>query len=521
MRLDTVIRNARIHTMDRDRPRARSVGILHGRIVGFDEEIAGLPATRTIDAAGSAVVPGLNDAHCHTTWFGLGLSEINVGDVGALPDLYARLRAGAGSSPASEWIIATGFNHYGFGGEIPAIAELDQLSGGRPLVLKMTSGHALIANTRALELAGIGLPSFVPPVGGVVRRDGDGRPNGVLEETAQDLVLDLVRPYAVETIVAALDAATAIYAREGITSFTEAGIGSGMIGHSPLELAAYQQAVETGRLHARAQVMPTYPSLSSLAGHAADGIGVGLPLGIRSGFGDDRLSFGPVKMFFDGAITAATAAMTEPYTHAPHVHGYLTDDPEVLATRAADAYRLGWSLAIHAIGDAAIDAAIDAIDGARARYGGRRIPSRIEHGALIRPVQLRRIAQAGIAIAPHPSFFATMGDLSIRNIGPEREQYFYRVQSLLRCIESYVTRATGSGAVVGPHERLTGDDALRLYTEGSARATGLDSVKGTLAPGKLADLVLMSDAPADVEPGAIHAIEVRATMVGGEFSFEG
>jgi predicted amidohydrolase YtcJ len=540
MKLDTLITNARIETLDTSRPAARAMGVLHGRIVGFDSDVSDLPARRVVDAAGSVVVPGFNDAHCHTAWFGLGLNDLNMEGVATISEVMSRLAAGAAALAPDAWVLGTGYPSADFGGRFPDIDDLDRISGGRPLVLRSYSGHSLVANSRALELGGVLRAGFTASTGGVVHRDEHGSPTGVLEEKAQNLVLDLVRPYPRETLVDALDRATAVYAQEGITSFTEAGIGAGMIGHSPVELAAYQQALESGRLRARAQVMPTFDSLSALHANDSDGIGVGLALGARSGFGNDRLSLGPVKMFFDGGITGETAALTAPYSHK-HIHGYLTDDPAQLVALAGSAGASGWSLAIHAIGDAAVDAALDAIDAARARRPVTALPDRIEHAALVRPDQLDRIRRAGVAVAPQAAFFPSTGDVMLRNIGPDRARYFYRAQSFLdagvvmagssdrpctnltalQCIESYVTRATGSGAVSGPDaEKLSGESALRTYTQGSAAATGRADRVGTLAEGMLADFVLLSDSPSTVEPHAISSIEVRATAVGGDFTFD-
>ena len=296
MRLDTIIRNARIHTMDgEDAPAPEAVGIAGGRIVAFDDELEGsyAAAGEVVDAAeltGGAgvptVVPGFIDAHCHTTWFGLTLASVDVENCpGGLEEVYDRLAAAAEKLPDGEWVQATGYSHHDYAGAYPDIAVLDRITGGRPLFMRQVSGHSAIVNTAALRAAGMLEPGYTDPPGGKVVRDAAGNPTGLVEETAQTQVQDLIRPYSVETIVNALDLATAYYAKEGITSFGEAGIAAGWIGHSPLEVYAYQQARQTGLLRARAQLMPVIDALHPIHGHAADTPELGLDLGMVTGFG--------------------------------------------------------------------------------------------------------------------------------------------------------------------------------------------------------------------------------------------
>ncbi len=243
MKLDLVVRAAEVLTMDAARPTARSVGVLAGRVVGFDEEIVGVGAERTLDFGEAVVTPGLVDAHCHTVWWGLGLAAIDLDQACGLEELYTLVEAEAARLDAlgdpDGWVHGTGFNQVHHGGSFPDIARLDAITGERPLYLRHASGHASITNTATLRLAGALGSGFEDPAGGVVVRDAHGRPTGVVEEAAQGLVQALLLPYSIERLVEAIDAATTRYAAEGITSFNEAGVGGGWIGHSPVELAAY------------------------------------------------------------------------------------------------------------------------------------------------------------------------------------------------------------------------------------------------------------------------------------------
>ncbi|WP_411731778.1 amidohydrolase [Paeniglutamicibacter sp.] len=544
MRLDLLVRAGTILTMDDARPTAREMGIISGRIVGFDEDLAGCTADRTEDFGDACITPGFIDAHCHTTWWGLGLSALDLSEARGLEELYALLEAEMHrlAPKPGVWLNGTGFNHKNHEGLFPDIKRLDAITGDRPLYLRHVSGHASITNTATLALAGALEPDFANPVGGAVVRDGQGAPTGLVEEAAQGIIQKMLLPYSVDQIVGALDAATDRYAAEGITSFTEAGIGGGWIGHSPIEITAYQQALAAGKLHARAQLMPALDALRGQESHAEDahgtGIGLGLDLGIRAGFGNEHLSLGPVKVFMDGSLLGATAAVTEDYCGHQHNTGYLLDDPQSYRERIAAAYRAGWPVALHAIGDAAIDLAIEIISGLQEKHGPNALPNRIEHFGIARPDQVEAVALHGIAVTPQASFIGPLGDQFAKLVGPEREGWLYRGQSLLeagvlaagssdlpvadnnvrRAMASAVDRKTEQGKILGgAAECLSPLEALRLYTVNAAKATGLFADRGSLARGKLADFVVLSESP--LRATDIAALQVLGTFVGGKASY--
>lgn len=547
MRIDLIVRAREIITLNPGRPVAAAVGILHGRIVGFDEELDGVSADRTLDLGDAVATPGLIDAHCHTAWWGLGLSAVDLSAARGLDELYALIEAEVlrleRAGDADAWVHATGFNQSHHGGEFPDIERLDALTGERPLYMRHTSGHASITNSATLGLVGALDPAFVDPVGGVVVRDRSGRPTGLIEEAAQGLVQALLLPYSSERLVAALQAATERYAAQGITSFTEAGVGGGWIGHSQVEVAAYQAAVDAGKLAARAQLMPAIDALKLISGHAADfgaaGTGVGLDLGVRAGFGDDMLRFGHVKVFLDGSLLGATAAVTETFCGHEHNTGYLLDEPESYRERALGAYRAGWPLALHAIGDAAIDLALDLIAEAHETYGRRDVPCRIEHFGISRPDQLERAGALGIAVTPQAGFIGPVGDQMAERVGAERAGWLYRGRSVIdagitlagssdlpvadnnlrRGMQSAVDRLTDAGQVLGEAEAISPEEALRTHTEWAARACGLLGDRGTLEVGKLADITVFSDSP--LTAPSIADLGIVLTVLGGEVSFDG
>ena len=544
MKIDLIVRAREILTLDESRPVATAVGVEGGRIVGFDRELDGVEADRTLDFGEATVTPGLIDAHCHTAWWGLGLGAIDLSQARGLDELYGMIEAKVAelAGDPDAWVHGTGFNQAHHGGEFPDIAKLDELTGDRPLYLRHTSGHASITNTATLRLVGALDSGFENPTGGVVVRDASGAPTGLVEEAAQGLVQALLLPYSTEQLVSALDAATSRYAAEGITSFSEAGVGGGWIGHSPIEVAAYQAAADRGSLHARAQLMPAMDALRPLTGHAADfaheGEGAGLDLGIRYGFGDDLVRFGHVKVFLDGSLLGATAAVTEDYCGHDHSRGYLLDAPETYRERALGAYRAGWPLALHAIGDAAIDLALDLIEEATEKYGARAVPCRIEHFGISRPDQLERGGRLGVAVTPQAGFIGPIGDQMADMVGVERENWLYRGRSIIdagmilagssdlpvadnnirRGMQSAVDRTTDSGKLLGAGEAITSEEALRTHTEWAARATGQIADKGTLERGKLADFTVFSASP--ITAPNIAELDIVATIVGGTLSYD-
>ncbi|MBT2586414.1 amidohydrolase [Arthrobacter sp. ISL-95] len=538
MLVDLLIRNAHILTQDPSRPVAESLLIHDGKIldVGPDAGVAAL-AARTIDAEGATIVPGFNDVHAHSVWFGLGLMEAGLGAVKNLEDVYDVIGNAAVSLGTDEWVVASGFSPLLLDGEQPDRDRLDAAAGGRPVWIKHSSGHACTLNGVALaliEAEGADLRAEVD--GGAVVMGPDGRPTGLLEENAMRLVQDLLLPYPLETIERALDLATTHYLSEGITSVTDAGIAGGWIGHSPQEFAAYQNAKDKGLLSVRMQPMVVLDALRPLQGHATDAVTKGLDTGIRTGLGDDWLRLGPVKIFSDGSLLGSTAYVTEEYVGCTHNHGYLQMDADKLRDAALKAYSSGWAVAMHAIGDHAIDHAIDILTEAQETFGLNALPNRIEHGGVVRPDQLDRIAAAGIVLVPQPHFITEFGDGMARLLGPKRTPWSYPGKSLLDrgvvlpgssdrpvsngrpldVMQSFVERLTPSGEVYGPAERITAAEALAAYTTGSAAATGAEGIKGRLSPGYLADLVFLDQDPTTVKSSAIGATQVLATMVGGD-----
>ena len=523
--LDLRLTNATFLTMDPSHPVAHQLGLWQGRIVGVDDAVSALPARRVIDLAGATVLPGFIDAHVHLAWAGLRERSPDISRATGVDQVLDVVREAVLRVPVGEWVDVVGYDQRRLGRHLTA-AELDRVAAGRRLFVIHDSGHACAVNTAVLEL----LPASV-------RHD-----HGVLTEGGMAAVRALRMPYSIAELVEAIELAGRTCLREGVTAVAEAGLGGGLVRHSPVELAAYQQALDTGRLPVRVQAMVAADALRPRAAHPGDGLNQALDLGLRTGLGGDRLSIGALKVFTDGGMMARTAALTEPYVaSADGVGGVgglgeLYADPEVLRTQIVDGHRAGWQLAIHAIGDRALDVTLDAVEQAQREQPRPGARHRIEHAGLVRPDQLARFAELDLTAVVQPSFLYWFGDDYSAIMGERRAPWLYRgrgflehgirlvgssdrpvtVGAPLQAIQFLVERTSRTGQVIGPDEGISVDAALRAYTAEAARACHWEHILGRLTPGKLADLVVLAEDPRQVAVDRIADIAILATLVDGE-----
>ena len=547
---DLALVNANVLTMDPGRPRASAVLLAGGRIeavAGRADQLnparlkaAGISGGHVVDLRGATLLPGFHDAHNHMIGFGRSLAEVNISSppIGSLDELYAAVARRAEVTAPGDWVIGSGYDQNKLGAH-PHRDGLDRAAPGRRVWLRHTSGHMCVVNSPVLAALGLDAAATDVP-GGRVATDADGRPNGLLEERAQTLAGMLVYPFPVAELADAVDRAGAHYLTEGVTGCTEAGIGGGWVAHSPAELAAYQAARDQGRLHVRVELMIASEVLHGLGAHPDDGLERGLDLGIRTGFGDDWIRIGAVKIFADGSLVGRTAALYDEYDGPGHGHGYLQADAADLQATIIAAHRSGWQVATHAIGDRAIDVALEAYARALAHYPRPDPRHRIEHFAVVQPRQVAQAAGLGVIAVPQGRFASELGDGMLAAVGPGRHDWLYRQRSLLEAgmvlpgssdrpvvagapllsIADMVTRRTASGAPFNPGEAITAAQALHAYTFGSAYASRQEHVKGSITPGKLADLVVLSEDPTAVSPDRIGGLQVLATIVDGRCRYD-
>ena len=515
--LDLRLTNATFLTMDPAHPVATELGIWKGRIVGLDEAVSALPAREVVDLAGATVLPGFIDAHVHLVWSGLRERSPDVSAARNVEEILDVVSRAVARVPVGEWVDVVGYDQRRLGRHLTA-GELDSVAAGRKLFVIHDSGHACAVNTAVLEL--------LPPS---VRHD-----DGVLTESAMAAVRSLRMPYSVAEMVEAIEVAGRRCRSEGITAVAEAGLGGGLVRHSPVELAAYQQALDAGRMPVRVQAMVAADALRPVAAHPGDGLARAVGLGLRTGLGGDRLSIGALKIFTDGGMMARTAALTEPYVGSAG-SGELYAEPDELRAQIVDGHRAGWQLAIHAIGDRAVDVALEAVEQAQRECPRPDARHRIEHAGLVRSDQLARFAELDLTAVVQPSFLYAFGDDYSAIMGEHRAPWLYRgrgfldhgvrlvgssdrpvtVGAPLQAIQFMVERASNTGQVIGPDEGIPVAAALHAYTVEAARACHWENALGSLTAGKLADLTVLAEDPRRVEPARIGAIEVLATMLDG------
>lgn len=524
--------------MDETRPYASKLGVWNGFIFGLDEEIEGCRAHRYVDAKRAVITPGFYDVHNHMAAYGQRLQEIDVSQFDNLDDLYAEVRARA-EATEDEWITGSGYDQTQLGAH-PTRIDLDRAASGKKVMLIHRTSHMLVASTPVFEAVGAINPNYQTPPGGEIERDENGRPTGLVSEQAMRDFRNLRKPVPLSKLRQSLELASKKYASEGITSVSEAGIGnSSIVGSSPVELAAYQQGHDNHEIHVRTQLMIAMDNFHSLSTGEGDGFSQGLDLGIRTGFGSDRLSIGPLKMFTDGALTSRTAAMTQNFCGHDH-SGMMQFKKEELAEIATHAHTAGWQIAMHAIGDEAVDVALDVFQIATQSSQGKNRRHRIEHASVVRPDQLERFVKQGIIPSPQGQFVYELGDNVREVLGENRVEWTYRAKSFLdnglplpggsdrpvvsdgsplSAIQAMVSRRTINNELFSPQECITAYEALKSYTLGSAYASHEEHVKGKLRRGYYADFAVMEYDLTSVNANRIAQIPILATYLGGETTF--
>jgi predicted amidohydrolase YtcJ len=526
MKLDLVIDNARAHTMDPLHPVAARLGIWRGRVAGLDEDVDVDDAARVVDAGGRTVLPGFVDCHTHLVWQGLALGTVDISASRSVEHALGVIRAAALRSP-SGWLDVSGYDQRPLGRHLEA-ADLDRASPGRKVYVTHFSGHACVVS--GAVLAEIPEQELTHP--GVVRGDRN-EPNGLFLENAQEVARRRRLPYSHDEICAALRRSGALCAAQGVTFCAEAGTGAGMVNHSPVEPAAYQAMSESGELAVRVQLMVAGDFLHETGLSVAGGPTLGLDLGLRTGFGGERLSLGAAKFWLDGGLSSRTAALCQPYAGSGE-KGFLTERLEDYRSAVVACHAGGWQIALHAIGDLAIDIALELIEESTARHPVANPRPRIEHCGLVRPDQLARLARNAVVAVVQP-FLRHFGDDYAAIVGPQRAGWLYRGRSFLdngvvvagssdrpvtpgaplAGVSFMVSRRCLSGTVLSGAEALSVAESLYANTVAAAYACRAEGDVGSLSVGKQADLVVLDADPFEVAPADIADIPVAATMISG------
>ena len=515
-----LLHNARIATGLPQHPWAKVLAIADGRIIALDQEAepwGEMPGAASEDMEGELIIPGITDAHLHLMWYALGLRELDLRDLSRAETLE-RVAQRADELPQATWITGRGWDQNIWDNtRFPTAAELDRAAPHHPVALNAKNGHALVANSAAMAAAGISAATADPPHGRL-SRDERGQPTGVFFEEAIALISEALPSPDFDTLVDLFDEAQRDLLALGITGVHD-------VDGSPA-FAAEQALKQQGRQRVR---IVKYVRIEALEGLLATGF--------RSGFGDDMLRFGGLKLFADGALGARTAAMFAPYTGEPDNTGILTLDVDALLETAQRAARGGIALAIHAIGDRTNHLVLDVLEAVRSIDPTLR--HRVEHVQLINEEDQRRLADGGFVASMQPTHAIHDMEMADRYWGTRtRHAYAWRTLQTAGAqlafgsdapIEVFdpflglyaaVTRRSetdGHPSPEGwhPEQRLTLHEALRAYTHGAAYAAGLEGRLGLLMPGYHADLVVLDRDIFSLPPEALLETRVKRVMVGG------
>jgi predicted amidohydrolase YtcJ len=529
---DLIITNAKIWTVDRAQPRAEAVAIFRDRIiaVGGNSAIEAWrgPETRVVDAGGHLLLPGFNDAHVHFVSAGIELDSVQLNDATSKEEFARRIAERARMTRKGEWILGGDWDETKWDPPVLPTKELiDSLTPDTPVFLSRYDGHMVLANSLALRLAAITAKTADPP-GGVIVRDAQGNPTGALKDAAMDLASKAVPPLSREQRSQAVRRALAHAASLGVTSVQH-------MNPDYADIAVYNEMLERGELTTRIYAAPLIA-----------GVDDQVKIGIRHAFGGPYLRIGAVKAYADGSLGSRTAYFYEPYLDQPGTRGLLADGMHpisLMRDRMLKADAAGLQLCTHAIGDEAISMILDLYSDVVKSGGERDRRMRIEHAQHMADKDFDRFRELQVIASVQPYQAIDDGRFAELRIGHDRASRTYAFRTFLEhgvrlafgtdwdiaplnpmlTLYAAVTRATLDGKNPNgwfPEQKLTITEAIEAYTMGSAFAEFQENEKGSITPGKLADMVLLSQDILSIDPEKIRDIIVLKTFVGGKLVWD-
>lgn len=536
---DLLLVNGRIRTFNAHDLTASAVAIKDGRFaaVGSDDDVRGLAGLGTTieDLHGATVVPGLIDAHNHLIMTGLVLGQLQRYDCRSMEQILDRVADRARATPPGTWILGRGWDESLLAERRhPTREDLDRVAPAHPVVIHRV-WNKLAANSMAMRLAGVTGATPNPSAGqaysGSFDRDGQGEPTGLFRDRAKDLITAAV-PEATDTeLVAAIERACRAYNALGLTGVAEPGL-------YPREVRAFTRAKREGRLTVRTEMLLAGWGFGPAAEEALlrtrfDSVGV------EGGFGDEMLRLEGVKFMPDGGVGDRTARMFAPYLGEPENRGTWVVDPERLTESIRWVHDLGFSIDTHTCGDEAQEVTVRAYSAAQLANPKPWLRHRVHHAYFPTAEAMRLMAKHGIPAVVSNPFIANLGESFVASLGEERAARAMPMRAYLDAgvplagssdsavsdcnpwvgIGAAVTRTTVAGRVLGAEQRITVREALRSYTIGGAYATGLERIRGSIEPGKLADLITLLVDPLEVPANDLTAIRPTGTMLGGRWVF--
>ncbi len=528
LKADLIVTNANVRTMDKSNPTAQAFAVLSGRIVavGNSAEIKQLagPQTKTMDAGGKLVLPGFNDAHVHFLDGGAGLSSVDLRDAKTPAEFVERIKNFAAKLPKGRWIQNGNWDHENWTpNNLPTAAMIDAATPDNPVFINRLDGHMALANSAAMKLAGV--DNRTKDVeGGEIVRDADGNPTGVLKDAAMNYIYKVIPPFTFAEKTEYLGAATDYAASLGVTSVQDMSAGT--------DVGVYQELLSQGKLKTRVYAVSTLSDWQRWQ-----------KAGVRSAFGDSMLRVGGLKGFADGSLGSTTAWFYEPYLDKPDSKGLASDEIPQMYDNVAGADKANLQIMIHAIGDRGNDEVLKIYERVAAENGARDRRFRIEHAQHLNEGLIKRFAAGKVIASMQPTHAIDDGRWAYKRLDEKRLKGTYAFRSLLDTgvvlafgtdwfvaplnplfgIYAAVTRRTlddknPNGWI--PEQKITVEESVRAYTVGSAYAEFQENVKGTIAVGKLADFVVLSDDIFAINPVEIRSAKVLTTVVDGKIVYQ-
>lgn len=524
---DLCLMNAHVITVVPDTPTGEAIAIKGNRIlaVGSNEEIEKLIGkdTKTLNIQGYNVIPGLIDSHMHPGMYGIAKTGVGC-DTSSMTELLERINRRASETPSGEWVIGFGLDDVRLG-RYPSLRELDEASPENPLYIERRDAHIGIANSLALERAGIDESTPDPPHG-KIDRDANGKPTGVLRESAKDLVYEKTPEPTLEDYKKGLELVMKEFLTLGITT-----IHASMTGAK--EFRAFQELRQEGRLPLRVCI--------HMSGDDEGILEALIATGVQTPFGDDWLKITEIEWIFDTSTSGRTAAYYEPYIGEPDNTGILLYDQDDITERVKKAHDAGLRVGLDGIGDRGIDRALDAIEAALEEHPRDDHRHRIEHCCYATPAIQSRLKELGVINASATGFLHDLGDAYQANRGEDAMQWMWPHRSLIDkgipapghsdcpiCspnpwlgIYGMVTRKTSSKQVLHAEEGVTPLEAIRAYTQLGAYSAWEEKEKGTIEAGKLADIVVIDKNPLEIPEDELKTTKTLLTIVGGKVAYDG
>jgi predicted amidohydrolase YtcJ len=530
---DLVLLNGKIVTIDSENTVTEAVAVKNGIIlaVGPSSDIRNIVGekTQTIDLKGKTILPGFIDTHSHPGVAATVFLQINCisPPTKTITEILEKVKEAASNVTPDEWIRGINYNQLKLEEKRHITREeLDAAAPNNPVVITRLTGHMYILNSLAIKEAGI-TRDTPDPDGGKIERDQTGEPTGLLHGNAGELVLNKMPPFSVEEIKWGLRKVFDQYSEWGITTVHDPGT-------TALDLRAYKELLDEGLNQVRVQCM-----MRTHRGSPRTTLNEMIALGIASGFGNDWLRIMSLKIMGDGTGSGGTAGVYEPQAKGDTLGLFMTS-PEEMKNLTVLAQKHGIRVSIHSIGDMAIDAALDSIEEAQKQYPAHDMRHRIEHNSICTPKQLERIKELGASPASSIGYMLSIGDDYMENFGEKRMRWCHPHKTMQEMgiiaggncdypitdgnpmvqIQQAVTRKTRSGLVYSLEESISVLDAIRVYTWNGAYLEKEEHKKGSIEPGKLADMVFLDKDILDQPVDMIDQVKVITTIVGGKIVYQ-